>query len=76
MIGSLTFERFDIKQFTIFLQPGLGAALKLSDKLALNLESSVFLGKGFEKPNKEYILPNLRFTPRPISLFGLSYKFN
>jgi hypothetical protein len=54
----------------------VGIALKLSDKFSLNLESSIFLAKGFENSNKDFILPNSRFTPRPISLFGLSYKIN
>jgi hypothetical protein len=69
-------EYFKIDQFTLFLQPGVGFKYKLSNRLAIKIESAVFIGKGFEKPNKGYILPNSRFTPRPISAFGLSYKFN
>jgi hypothetical protein len=69
-------DYFNIDQFTLFIQPGVGIKYRLSNRLAIKIESAVFIGKGFEKPKKEYILPNIRFTPRPISAFGLSYRFN
>jgi hypothetical protein len=69
-------EYFNIDQFTLFIQPGIGLNYKLSDRLAIKIESSVFIGKGFGNPDKDYILLNSRFTPRPVSAFGLSYRFN
>jgi len=74
--SSPTPEYFKINQYTVFLQPGVGFNYKLSNRLIIKIESAVFIGKGFENPNKDYILPNSRFTPRPISAFGLSYKFD
>jgi len=75
-ISPPTPEYFTINQYSVFIQPGVGFKYKLSNRLAIKIESAVFIGKGFEKPNKDYILPNSKFTPRPISAFGLSYKFN
>lgn len=72
----VTTEYFNIDQYTIFIQPGIGLKCKLTNRLAIKIESAVFIGKGFENPDKDYILPNSRFTPRPISAFGLSYRFN
>jgi hypothetical protein len=69
-------EYFDFTQFSISLQPGLGMKFYLSNNLALNLESSIFIAKGFQKSENDHFLQNLRLTPRPISLFGISYKFN
>ena len=68
-------EYFNIDQYTIFIQPGVGLKYKLSKSLSIKIESALFIGKGFENPDKDYILPNSRFTPRPISAFGLSYRF-
>lgn len=68
-------DPFNIRGITIFIQPGLGLKLKLSKKLDLNFESAFWIGKGFDNNDYYNINPNLRIIPRPISLFGLSYKF-
>jgi hypothetical protein len=67
-------DAFNIKGVTLFLQPGFGVKYKISDRIDLNLESAIWLGEGFDKEDTHDINPGLRFIPRPISLFGLSYK--
>ena len=69
-------EYFDINILTISLQPGIGAKLKLSKRISLNLESSMFIGMAFNKSDPHKLIPNPRFIPRPISLLGICYKFN
>jgi hypothetical protein len=72
---TLLSDPFNITGITIFVQPGIGLKYKISEKLDINLESALWFGKGYDKDDNHDINPNLRFIPRPVSLFGLSYKF-
>jgi hypothetical protein len=68
-------DPFNVNGITLFVQPGFGVKYKISDKFDLNLESALWLGKGYDSDDNHNINPDLRTIPRPISLFGLSYKF-
>jgi hypothetical protein len=68
-------DPFNVNGITLFIQPGLGVKYKLSDNFDLNFESAIWLGKGYDSDDNHNINPDLRIIPRPISLFGLSYKF-
>jgi hypothetical protein len=68
-------DPFNVRGITFFIQPGAGAKFALTGKLDLNLESALWFGKGYDRDDNHHINPSLRFIPRPISLFGLSYKF-
>jgi hypothetical protein len=73
--GSLNTESFNINQFSLSCQPGLGIKIDLSDKIGLNLETSIWIGNGYDKNDVHELLPKLRIIPRPIALFGFSYTF-
>jgi hypothetical protein len=75
VINNPATDPFNINGITLFVQPGLGVKYRLSDKFDLNLESALWLGKGYDSDDNHNINPDLRIIPRPISLFGLSYKF-
>jgi hypothetical protein len=72
---SYDIEHFNINSFGAALQPGLGMTFKITDYLILNLESSLFIGKGIDINDNHFINPESRLIPRPISLLGLSYVF-
>jgi hypothetical protein len=68
-------DPFNINGITFFVQPGMGLKYKISNNFDLNLESALWIGKGYDSDDNHNINPDLRIIPRPISLFGLSYKF-
>lgn len=72
--NSIFTDAFNIDGVTLFIQAGLGFKFKLSNRLDLNLESALWVGKGFDRYDIYDVNPDLRFIPRPISLLGLSYK--
>lgn len=73
--SSLKTESFNVNQFSLSFQPGLGIKTYLSNKIGFTLETSIWIGNGFDKNDVHDLLPKLRIIPRPIALFGFSYKF-
>jgi hypothetical protein len=72
--NTLFTDSFKINGVTLFLQAGLGLKFKISKRFDFNLESALWIGKGFDRDDIYDINPDYRFIPRPISLLGLSYK--
>jgi hypothetical protein len=68
-------ELFNIRGIGLSVQPGLGIKYRLFSNLYINLESTVYLEKGFDKNDTHHINPENKLIPRPISLFGFSTYF-
>jgi hypothetical protein len=68
-------ESFNIRGIGLSVQPGLGIKYRLFSNLYINLESSVYLEKGFDKNDTHDINPENKLIPRPINLFGFSTYF-
>ena len=66
---------FNITGLGLFVQPGIGFKIKTINRLWINLESSLFLGKDIANDDEYQIIQDKKFIPRPLSLLGLSYSF-
>lgn len=74
-IGVVYSEPFNINGIGIIIQPGFGIRIGLFRNLFINLESSVYFEKGFDKNDPHFINPQNKIIPRPISLLGFSTCF-
>lgn len=68
-------ESFKIRGLGFLIQPGLGIKYRLFSTFYINLESSVYFEKGYNKDDPHSINPSVKIVPRPISLFGFSINF-
>jgi hypothetical protein len=66
---------FNITGLGLFVQPGIGFKIKTINRLWINVESSLFLGKDITNDDEDQIIQDKKFIPRPLSLLGLSYSF-
>jgi len=73
--GGCRIYDISVKGQGIDLQPGIGIEKLIFNNLYCSLESSLNIEKRFGPGDIHYMISGVRLTPRPISLFGISYKF-